>query len=519
VSEAPALTREERTAELWRRGRLRWKLYEDQREVYDAIRAFLDDPETRFEQFWVDISRQYGKTFTGLLISTECAIRNAGWLIGYTAATRTALWQFVQPNMDLLLSDCPLDLRPHWDGQTSDYVFPNGSRIHLAGVNNGHENDARGPRRHLMVNEEAGFVDRYDYLVTSVEIPMLTTTGGRILNITTPAETPAHESHPYMLRCRERNHYVRRTIEDNRHLSEAAKAKIIAECGGRESTQARRELFCEWITDESRAIVPEYNETLDAELAATEPRSPTYETPTVAMDVGFEDWHHILFGYYDFSRAKRVVQAEVRLQRATTDKIARAIWETEARLWGYVSTPDESKLSPDALEALSAAKVVAAATADERMARGLPKLSPPVRWSDTDLRLIADLGELHQLAFLPTAKDGKEAQVNALRISLKAKGWHVSPSCVALRRQLRVGVWNKQRTEFDRSKDDGHYDAVDAALYFNRNVDVYRNPYPAVPQGVALATHHLAPGLAAPVGNGAVLQDIFSRRWAGGRKS
>jgi hypothetical protein len=457
------LSREERIAELWSRGRLRWKLYEDQREVYDQIRAFLDDPDTRYEQFWFDISRQWGKTFLGVLISTESALRNPEWLIGYTSATRTALWQFVQPNMDVLIADCPADIRPYWNGLDNSYRFHNGSRIHLAGVNNGHENDARGPRRNLVVNEELGFVDRVDYLLDSVVIPMLTTTGGRILNITTPAETPAHESFARREECRLAKRYVRRTIDDNRHLSVEAKEKLISKLGGRNSTAARRELFCEWVTDDSRAIVPEYADAADLEIAATEPLPPTYEQPIVAMDVGFEDAHHILFGYYDFRRAKRVIQAEESLTRATTDKIAAAIKATEERLWG----------------------------AKARAAAGLPELKEPVRWSDTDLRLIADLHELHKLNFNPTEKDDKEAQVNALRISVKGRGWHISPSCVKLRRQLRLGVWNKQRTEFDRTKEDGHFDAVDAGIYFNRNCPIYTNPYPAFPEHVNRNTHHL----------------------------
>lgn len=456
MSAALQFTREERIAELWRRGELRWKLYPDQREIYDAIRAFLADPSTRYEDYWVDVSRQYGKTFIGLLISVEDCIRNAGWSIGYCAASRTDLWQFIMPNMDVLIADCPDELRPHWDGRGNDFVFPNTANIHLAGVNNAHENDARGPRRDRIVNEECAFYDRYSYLHDSVELPMLTTTGGRILNITTPAETPAHESHASMLKCRMRGRYIQRTIADNKHLSEAAKEKLITQAGGRQSTTARRELFCEWITDETRAIVPEYTEALDAELCATPTKPPTYEQPIVSMDVGFEDWHHILFGYYDFARAKRVVQAEIRLQRATTDKIAAALKETEARLWG-----------------------------------GLPNVPQPVRWSDTDLRLIADLEELHRLSFLPTAKDEKEAQVNALRITLKGKGWHIDPACVHLRRQLRLGVWNKARTEFDRSREDGHFDGVDAAIYLNRNIDTWTNPYPVLPSTVTEYTHRI----------------------------
>ena len=281
---------------------------------------------------------------------------------------------------------------------------------------------------------------------------MLTTTGGRILNITTPAESPSHESFAKRESCRVAGRYIKRTIEDNKHLSDAAKEKIIAESGGRESTTVRRELFCEWIADETRAIVPEYTEDADVVIAQEVP-PPTHERPLVAMDVGFEDLHAILFGYYDFRRGKLCIQREELLRRATTDRIADAIRKAEAELW-----------------------------------KGKRE---PLRVSDTDLRLIADLGELHHLSFMPTEKDEKEAQVNALRMRVKARGIQIDPSCQALRRQLKTGIWNKQRTQFERSKADGHFDAVDALVYMLRNAPVYENPYPAVPEGVTWATHHI----------------------------
>jgi hypothetical protein len=428
-----AVSREHAIGELWRRGSLRWKLYPDQREVYGRLRTFLDDPGTQYEQFYLDCSRQYGKTYIGGLIADECARTHPNWTIRYVSYTRAGLWQFVQPNLQQLWLDCPADLRPQWRQLDSAYLYPNGSRIFLAGANNGHEDDSRGQRAHLVIVEEAAFIDRLDYLVGSVLLPQTTTTGGRIVFISTPPETPAHEVSTYKERCRLAGNYVKKTIEDNHHLTDYAKTKLITEMGGRESTKARRELWCEWVTDETRAIVPEYDERADLDIAQ-EPPPPTVEQPIVAMDVGFEDTHAILFGYYNFRLGKRCIQAEVILRRATTDKIAAAIKETEERLWGHLTLP------------------------------------APVRWSDTDLRLIADLEELHRLSFLPTDKDDKEAQVNALRISIKNRGWLIHPECKALRRQLLTGIWNKQRTEFDRSREDGHFDAVDAAIYLNRDV-------------------------------------------------
>jgi hypothetical protein len=447
------LTREEAIAELWRRGSLRHKLFEDQRPIYDFVKGC---PERIVV---VNIARQFGKSFILCTIADEFARQHPGALIRFVTGSQKALRKIVQPILRELHRDCPDELRPEFNSLDGCYRYPNSAELHLAAANDGHADDSRGQRAHLGVVDEAGFVDDLDYLVSSVLLPQTLTTGGKIVLISTPPITPAHAFYSFWVRASAKGAAIKRTLDDNKHISDGEKRTLIEEMGGPTSTQTRREAFCEFVVDETRAICPEYNEQADAEIAATEPAPPTFEQPTVAMDVGFEDAHHILYGYYDFKRGKRVIQAEDRLVRATTDKIAQAIKDTEERLWG---------------------------------GRGLRK---PVRWSDTDLRLIADLTELHGLSFNPTAKDDKEAQVNALRISVKNRGWHIAPSCTGLRQQLQLGVWNKARTEFDRSKEHGHFDAVDAAIYFNRNVDIYSNPYPALPPEVTHFTHRIRDGV------------------------
>ena len=448
------VTREEARAELWRRGSSRWKLYPDQKEVYDLVRAFLDNPATQYEQFWLDISRQWGKTYLGVLVADECARRNPGWAIRYVSYSRRGLQDFVLPNFSTLLSDCPAALRPDFKYVESAFVYPNGSRIGLYGANNNHEDDARGPKAHLIINEECGFLDRMTYLVQSVEIPQLTTTGGRILNITTPAETPAHESTAHKAACKAKGNYVRRTIDDNLHISERAKAKIIEEMGGRESTKARRELFCEDVVDSERAIVPEYTAQADDEIVRPVP-AIGWHFPHVMMDVGFEDLHAILYGYWDFKRAKFCIQAEDVLHRATTDKIAQAVKATELRLWEHAKRP------------------------------------APVRWSDTDPRLIEDLAHDHGVEFIATAKDDLETQVNALRNLVKNRKIEIDPACTVLRNTLLVGIWNRSRTQFERLPGVGHADAVAALIYGLRNVNRYDDPYPRLAEGATQATHQI----------------------------
>jgi hypothetical protein len=225
--------------------------------------------------------------------------------------------------------------------------------------------------------------------------------------------------------------------------------------GGRTSTKARRELWCEHIVDEEHAVVPEFTDDRRSRIVAPV-SAPTYEQPVIAIDVGFEDLTAVLFGYWSFKTAKLHVQAEVTIKRGRTDQVAEAIRDMEARLW-----------------------------------KGNSNLPEPCRWSDTDLRLIADLGELHGLGVTPTAKDDKEAQVNALRMLIKEERIRIDPSCTMLIGTLRTAVWNKARTSFERLREYGHADALDALIYLHRNVDRYSNPYPGAPEGATWQTHQL----------------------------
>lgn len=453
-AKASKIQQDEARARLWAMGELAWLLYDDQRPVYEPLRAAIDSQEG--PKVWVvEVHRQFGKSFNACLLADEAARRNPGWQIRFVTGNQKSLRKIVQPNMRTLHDTCPDGLRPQWNTMDACYRYHNGSEIHLAGANDGHADDSRGQRAHLCIVDEAGFVDDLDYLVGSVLLPQTLTTGGKVILISTPPITPAHAFIGEVERARGRGTHIKRTIDECEHLSERQKSDLITELGGRNSTKARRELWCEHIVDEEYAVVPEFTEDRRSRIVA--PVSPpTHEQPVVAIDVGFEDLTAILFGYWHFATARLHIQAEVMLKRARTDEVAAAIAKTEASLW----TQNQ-------------------------------QLKPPVRWSDTDLRLIADLGELHHLAVMPTAKDDKEAQVNALRMLVKEERIRIDPSCVMLVGTLRTAVWNKARTTFERLREYGHADAIDALVYMHRNVDRYSNPYPGVPDGATWQTHQL----------------------------
>lgn len=432
-----------------------------------------------------NVHRQFGKSFLVCLIAVEFAMRRRAVQIRFVAPSAKELRKIVHPQMRTLLGDCPAELKPRWNGADGFYLFPNGSELHIAGVNDGHADDARGQRSHLNVIDEAGFVDQFDYVLKSVLLPQTLTTGGRTVVISTPPESPAHEFIPVLREAESRGAYHVHTLDQTTHLSPKAKAQLVTDMGGEKSTKVRRELFCEIVTDETRAVVPEWTD--ERAKASVRPvPAPTFETPLVSMDVGFEDFSHVLFGHYDFRRAKLCVRAEVRLQRMRTDELAAEIKRVESEIWPQVGT-----LLPAFGSNVPAPK--------------------PHRVSDTDLILINDMSQIHGLHFTPTEKDEKEAQVNQLRLWVQTGRIEIDPSCAHLIRQLHTAIWNKQRTEFERSAMDGHFDGVDALIYMLRNAPIHVNPYPALSAAVSEHTHTVLPS-AADSANAAMLREAFSIR-------
>jgi hypothetical protein len=444
------LTQEERIAELWRRGRLRWKLFDDQKRVYDFIHA------CQHKIIVINSTRQFGKSFIGGTDAVEFANQTPEALIRYVAGTQKSLRKIVGPIFREIHRDCPPDLRPHYDSGDTCWRFPNKAELHVAAANDGHADDSRGQRAHRCYVEEAGFIDDLDYLVTSVLLPQTKTTGGKIILISTPPETPSHAFWNFYDRAIERGAAITVTIDEDEHTPVAAKEELIDEMGGRKSTRARRELWCERIVDETRAICPEFDRERAARLVYDAP-PPTYEQPLVALDLGWADKTGVLFGYYDFRRAKLVIQDELLLTRNRTDELVAKSKAVEARLW------------PN------------------------PKREPS-RVCDAPLLVVNDISVFHKWPVAAPQKDDLDAMVNELRLWTQADRLHIDPRCRGLVAQLQAAIWDSARKKFERTTE-GHSDLVAALIYMIRSAPVFENCYPVLQEGVSMATHQIDPAL------------------------
>lgn len=454
----------------WSRGDLAWKLSPNQRVVYDAIRASHSMFKSSAQRWYVlDISRQFGKDFITALIVVETLLRaRAAGRRGrfpYGAPTRHAVFELLVPTLEQLFVDCPPDLLPLElkDGtfrkSAVSLTFDTGQRVVLVGLDVAPDR-MRGPKSLGFAVSEAGFVNDLDYVVEEVCLAqMLHVPDGFGILVSTPPRTPQHTwSTKWCAEAKRCGTYAHRTIFDNDMITKDQRDGYIEALGGLTAEKCRRELLAEHIPDETLVVVPEWPRVRGESDGfggytggiVIEREPPAYRDCYVAMDPGISDLCAALFAYYDFTRDVLYIEDDFAIDRANTEVVASMVRDTEERRFKGVQ-----------------------AWNGNGMRDGVYK-----RVSDVDLRLVTDLNELHGLRFVTTRKDNRDAAINELRIRIQNKKIEIHPRCKTTIAHLDHAIWNKPRTQFERSGKFGHFDALAALVYLDRNVDRNRNPHP-----------------------------------------
>jgi hypothetical protein len=196
----------------------------------------------------------------------------------------------------------------------------------------------------------------------------------------------------------------------------------------------------DWGGAEEDMVIPEYHAQREASLLNYD--LPEHFFPMTAIDVGSRDFTVALLGHYNFTQGKLYIDNELVIKKnMTTDMLARKLVDLEMDTWGR-----EAKQ----------------------------------RWTDVDPRLVEDMNRMHGLRMYQTRKDNKDAQINALRVAIRQNGVIINPRCIELDAQLLGATWARNRGSertYERTEDHGHFDAVDALIYFYRNLN-RSNPYP-----------------------------------------
>ena len=449
----------------WEKGALGYRLRNLQKKIREVA---LNSFKTSLK-FYIECTRRAGKSSFGLSWLCEDSIKNPGSVNAFFAPVKEGLKDYIQPIITQTFLDCPDDLRPTLDASLT-LTFPNGSKIVFRGSNNQQHRVRRGNAFRRVFIDEARDVDDLDTLIDSVVVPSLFSVDGRVLISSTPADTEDHPLHAIKQAAEREGWYFHATIHDANLYDPDAFPQARIDQWHKETTDKvawAREYLAQWVKDPTKTVIPEWSDS--QAVAVQHDEFFPYYQKYAALDSGVTDKTAGLLGYYDFKRAKLVIEAEFALQNeeVRTDKIAELFKNAEKAL-GYQEIHDRKN---ERYRSLQVHEKVYRRVAD-----------------NNNLILVNDLNALHELDFFPTRKDELPAMINLVREWAKDGRIEVNPACKELLGCLRNAVWDKDRKKLAKSKTFGHFDALMALVYLVRNVDTQTNPIPKF-YGKTWATH------------------------------
>lgn len=544
--------RKRAVAELWRR-RAFWPLLEhyldmdqlaDLQAFFAGVRPEAGElprgDENKPRSWYDEISRQRGKSYKWTVLSVVWCHCHPGQRVKYLAQLGTSVRGIIAPTIDALIDDMPPQMRPTWkpqkgviewidpdlgqiriDRQDHKWHFPHpGGResvIHAAGANNQHYRALRGEPAHFQIQDECGFYDDFEG-VEQVLGPMLLTTNGVTVYSTTPPIDPEVPLRKVRDAHRTAGRYIHRTIYNHPRLtkeqiedfirSEALKKGQTVEEFKR-STYFQRELLGLWVADDTRAVVPEWNQLLDYDkpesgthgdtLLYEHDTLPEFFAPLEALDIGFTlDPSGYLFGYWDSREAVLCILDErPPLYRKRTDEQA-AEFISVRKKW----------LPPTRRAPYPEAKLYEHDPEHPENGHWLPYLSVGDA-GGFGAEKLAELRKEHGVDFLHAKKTDLESMADALRRLVRAGKVRIHKRCTTLRNQIAGGLWaDKQKTDLERTKTH-HNDHLAALIYLVAMLDAVRNfdPYP-LNWGVDLA-NTITPERTRDGASASVIRNVF----------
>lgn len=422
-------------SKLWQKADIgSWYLYDYQKEIHQWLKSTYDP--------FLEAARQIGKTTTIATYCQELSIAKKHHVTRWCEPFKNQAREIIMPEMDKQCETAPEELRPKWTATDSYYDYPNDSKMFLRGVNEDKGKSARGSFADIVVADEYGFWTE-PAVLNRVLKPQLRTRrkfGAKCIVASTPPEDLGHPYYEERERARRQGRFKRVTILDI-GLSEAEIEKIAEDHGGWEHPDFRREFLCEDVADPNRVVVPEYNP--DTHDVDDDYPRPDYYTAYVGCDLGFSDFTGLVFLYFDFKTQEVVIEDEICVAGWNSkDIVSEAIGKEKSLGWVYGQ--------------------------------------PAARWSDNDQQILFDMLTLHGYAMSPVQKAPgyKFAAINELRLRFSMGKIKIKKRCKNLRHQLKVGMWNTNKTSFARADTAGHLDMIDALVYAHKNIDFRLNPWP-----------------------------------------
>ena len=421
---------------LARRGNLDWLYTDAQKRMKNLFESTFDNVKCRLTV--INVARQTGKTFFACAEALAWAIRHPGSTIFYASSKKKNLDQFVLPSFNKIIELLPKDVQPEYT--IGKYKFRNGSTINTIGLDLVPDG-GRGNTMDLYIFEEAGFINKLDYVYSSVVLPaMRRREHGKILMVSTPPETPQHPFKDFCVKASESGNYLCLPVTET-DATEEQIARYEDECLTR--TDFLREYMCEFVTDETLAVVPELTNAKLKNITRQEIR-PGWFIPFVAGDLGYQDHTAFIFGYYDYRKHLIVIEKEWTINRSTTEYICEKVKEIELELWGKPSTPDKE----------------------------------PQRVVDGTSQQINDMCVTHEFNCRLPKKTDLIGRVNGLRELVKNEKIVFSPKLQVTPLHTQTATWTNVKKRIFAQGRGHHFDALAALIYFCEDINRYDDPRP-----------------------------------------
>ena len=309
--------------------------------------------------------------------------------------------------------------------------FSNGSSLRLGGLKRAHVDSNRGGNASLVIYEECGFVDGKDfqYGVNSVLGPQLLRSAGREIYVSTPSDNPDHPLHTHVLpECESNNSLFRYTVYDSPSISQHMIEEAIRRSGGKDSEAFKREYMAHIIRSDSFMVVP-----FSVDRHVRKFGLPRECKWGLTVDWGgVRDKTVALVHTYDFRGNKFLIWDEKDWPSNTP---------TDVIVDGLKKLMSDNNISLDAV------------------------------YADVPGQISVDLNNNHGLPVMAPSKNDWLSGVNNMASVFHADRIWIQPRCELLIRTCFAGMFNKNRTDFIRTDDLGHCDALAALMYAIRSQD------------------------------------------------
>jgi hypothetical protein len=378
-------------------------------------------------------SRQIGKTYWACVYALQYLLKNPKKIARVIAPTFKQCQDLVNDNLALILQDAPHGLLKRAKTEYRYNLF-NGSSLRLGALERAYVDGNRGGNASLIIYEECGFVtsEDFNYGVDSVLGPQLLRSNGIEIFVTSPSEEPDHPVHTRILgECEKIGTAFRYTVHDSPSITPAQIREAMNRCGGEHTDAWKREYLAQIIRVMSKVIIPGFD--MKRHVREFYLPNPCHLQYTVDWG-GTRDLTVALLHTYDWQTNQLLIWDEIKFDANTPTA---HIHKTLDKTWGH--------------------------------------LNIHAKHADVQGQTLVDLFELGS-EFASPPKTDWLASVQAMATLFELDLILIHPRCKFLIHSIRAGVFNKNRTDFERLPEIGHCDALASLMYANRCQN-RENPY------------------------------------------